>query len=304
MTNRDAGLPTYSAAIVTFRRAELLKTVLMGLSGQSHPPAVTVVADNDPGESAREVVESLKGGWPGQLIYSPVGGNVGPAGGWAHAVEVARQDPHRGEWVLIIDDDDPIQAPDLASALLRKAAQTGATLGGMGLRGAVWDARRARLQRIEPAEGETAPVDYLAGNGAPLYAWAAIDSVGFFQDDLFFGFEDLDFGFRLRANGWDLLAAPMPSIHTVPDTGGAPSPWREYYKTRALLWILRKHGKPFAIGITLARSVLLGGAVKAVKARTPALFLARLQGGWDGLSGRLGVRRYNPSSNPPKSQTA
>ena len=37
-------------------------------------------------------------------------------------------------------------------------------------------------------------VDYLAGNGAPLYRWRAIGTCGGFDAGLFFGFEDLDLG--------------------------------------------------------------------------------------------------------------
>ena len=72
---------TYTAAIVTFRRASTLGEVLRSISNQTMPPSLTVVADNDSEQSARAVVEDHQEGWPGELLYVPVGENRGPAGG-------------------------------------------------------------------------------------------------------------------------------------------------------------------------------------------------------------------------------
>ncbi|TBT83129.1 glycosyltransferase [Propioniciclava sinopodophylli] len=294
-------LPSYSAIIVTFRRDESLAQVLDALRSQTHPPRLTVVADNDPDESARNLIEREQATWPGRLLYSPVGENLGPAGGWAHATSVARsRREDRGEWVLVLDDDDPLESPHLMERLTETAKRLEASVGALGLRGARWDARRARLVREQPPEGTTAPVHYLASGGAPLYSWAAIDEVGFFKPDLFFGFEDLDQGFRLRAAGWTVRVCPLPSLQQVADTAGTRSAWREYYKTRALIWILWNRRGVYATLLTLLRSVVLGGTRHAVADRRPDLARARLMGAWDGLRGRLGVRRYSPQTNPPK----
>jgi GT2 family glycosyltransferase len=288
---------------VTFRRAGSLRIVLESLRQQTALPSLTVVADNDPDRSAEELVLSLRDGWPGELVYSAVGENLGPAGGWAHAVAAAsRRGERRGRWVLVLDDDDPLTAPDLIESLLGVAAGSGSRLGGVGMRGARWDRRRARLERVEPAEGDNAQVHYLASGGAPLYSWSVIDEVGFFNPALFFGFEDLDFGFRLTSAGWSVIVAPRPSLHVVPNTSPSRSPWREYYKTRALVWILSQHAGWYARTVTVLRSVVSGGLRLAVIDRKPSLARARLLGAWDGSNGRLGARRYTPTTNPPKSQ--
>lgn len=299
MVNTPTPGRSYTAAIVTYRRAASLEIVLDGLLNQSIPPALTVVADNDPEQSARDVVRAAQRRWPNEIVYAPVGENLGPAGGWAHAVSVAASRPNqRGAWVLVIDDDDPIEAPTLVEGLIDTATDQG--VAGIGLRGARWHHRSARLRRFDVPEGTVAKIDYLAGNGAPLYSWAAIDRVGFFKPDLFFGFEDLDFGLRLRKAGWTLLVAPRPSLQEVADTGSVRTSWREYYKARALLWILREHMGSYAILLTLIRSIILGGIRLLIVERQPELLKARLLGAWDGLRGRLGVRRYTPGSNPPK----
>ena len=247
------------------------------------------------------MVEQARAGWPGEIRYAALGENLGPSGGWAHAVDVAAPLRNlRGDWVLVIDDDDPIDAPGLIARLLDHAERQGSALAGIGLRGARWDRPRARLRRIEPPEGEVERVDYLASNGAALYAWRAISATGFFNPELFFGFEDLDFGLRLTSAKWVLVVAPQPSLQSVADTAVDRTPWREYYKTRALVWILGHREGRYAQGVTLLRSVLLGGIRLAVLDRRPSLSRARFLGAWDGLGGQLGVRRYRPAANPPK----
>lgn len=292
---------SYTAAIVTFRRPESLLAVLQSIAEQSPAPGLTVVADNDPARTAKPVVEALRGGWPGALEYVEVGENLGPAGGWSTAVDVARVRDDRGEWVVLVDDDDPLGSSGLAGVLLDDPAWADERVGGIGLRGARLNRRLARLRRVEPAEGTSARVDYLAGNGAPTYRWKAIDDIGFFQADLFFGFEDLEYGLRLGQAGWQLRVAPHPSLHHVEDTASSRSAWREYYKTRSLVWILRRHVGLMALLWMLCRSVLLGGMILSTRQKDVKLALARWAGAVDGWAGRLGVRRYVPTVNPPKS---
>jgi GT2 family glycosyltransferase len=294
---------TYSAAVVTYRRAASLRDVLLSISGQVPPPRLTVVADNDPERSAECVVEELRDGWPGRIEYVPVGENLGPAGGWAEAVARAQRLPQsRGDYVLVVDDDDLLGSPHLVRALLEVAERSGPTVAGVGLRGARLNRPKALLERVEPPEGSSGPVDYLASNGAPLYRWAAVDKVGFFERDLFFGFEDLDLGMRLARAGWTLKVAPLPSLHVVADTSPNRTAWREYYKNRSLLWILRRHVGVRAVAVALLRSTTLGGARLAIETRNVDLMRARWMGSADGLSGRLGRSRYEPTENPPKSK--
>ncbi|MBB1494622.1 glycosyltransferase [Propioniciclava sp. MC1595] len=291
---------SYDVAVVTYRRQGSLRTVLSSLAGQTIPPSTTVVADNDPDRSAEAVVRDLQGVWPGRLLYSHVGANLGPAGGWAHAAHVAAADPAaRGTWLLVLDDDDPLQAPTIVESLLEVASRH-ERLGAVGLRGARLDRRRARLRRVEPPTGESEPVEYLASGGAPLYRWRALDEVGFFDDRLFFGFEDLDLGLRLARAGWPVRVAPRPDLHVVPNSAATRSPWREYYKTRALVWILKErvgHGP----ALVAAGRSLAGGVAHSVRHRAPSVLLGRLRAVNDGWRARLGVRpEYQPGANPPK----
>jgi GT2 family glycosyltransferase len=172
-------------------------------------------------------------------------------------------------------------------------------VAAVGLRGAVLRRPWATLHRRVPLDSPC-EVDYLAGGGAPLYRWATIDELGFFDGGLFFGFEDLELGLRLRHAGYRLLAVPV-AHHEVPDTASSRSAWREYFKTRALVTIVRRHlGLP-ELFATLTRSLLVGAPVIATRHRDASLAVARWRGALDGLRGRLGPQSYAPGANPPKS---
>jgi GT2 family glycosyltransferase len=291
---------SYAAIIATFRRPESLRGVLEGLARQTHPPALVVVADNDPDASARGVVDAFAATTSTEVVYVEVGDNRGPAGGWAAAARTAEAHEARGDWLVVMDDDDGVSEPSLMATHMRHASEhaQGARVAAVGLRGAVVRKPSGRL--MGASRDEPSNVDYLASNGAPAYRWQAVADVGFFDAALFFGFEDLDLGLRLRAAGWSLVAHPLPHLHEVASTSPVRVAWREYYKTRSLVVIGRRHVGVMFTFVFLARSVLLGGCVLAVRERSLGLAVARLQGAYDAMRGRLGVRRFDPSSNPAK----
>jgi GT2 family glycosyltransferase len=290
---------SYAAAIVTFRRAVSLRQVLEGLARQSHRPELVVVADNDPERSAERVVAEIAAQGELRVQYLAVGENLGPAGGWARAVELARRRSDRGSWIAIFDDDDPIVHPDLMERLAARAASADPEVAAIGMRGAVLHHRLATLERI-PRTSPDGSADYLASGGAPLYRWSVVDGVGFFDERLFFGFEDLDLGLRLRAHRFRLVVEPQDALHVVQDTAPRRTAWREYYKTRALVVICRRHLGPLALVATLVRAVLVGSVLLAVRDRQAALMIARWRGARDGVRGRLGPGAYVPEVNPPK----
>lgn len=292
---------SYTAIVVTFKRPDSLAIVLNALLGQSHPPSLVVIADNDPKRSAQSVVAEARA-TEVAVDYLPMGQNEGPAGGWGAAAEHASRHPRRGSWICVLDDDDPLGSITLMDALMDHALEAfseNSRVAAVGLRGARLSTRTMRLRRVEVGAGNRESVDYLAGNGAPTYRWDVVDLVGFFDRDLFFGFEDLDQGLRLRAHGWLLMACDS-SLHAVADTAATRTPWREYYKTRALVTISIRHLRWPSTAWLIARSVVLGSILLIIRDRAPAAALARLRGAADGLRRQSGVRRYAPSQNPPK----
>lgn len=301
MTGGTEAEPTiaavYCAVVVTFKRPTELVRTLTSVLTQSVPPAFVVVADNDPCGSAAEAVGSRTWDRPVELLS--LRENGGPAGGWAAAMAAAATRADRGHWVLVVDDDDPLGHPALVEHLL--AAGTTPRLAGIGLRGARLSRPLALLHRVSAPRGVLAEVDYLAGNGAPLYRWAALDAVGGFDGELFFGFEDLDLGLRLKAHGWTLGAVTLDHLHVVADTAPARVAWREYYKTRALVVIARRHLGALATLSTIVRAGVLGAARLIPREGGWRIGVARVHGVIDAMAGRMGARvRYLPASNPAK----
>lgn len=286
----------YTAVIATFRRPESLELVISGLAAQTKPPSLIVIVDNDPDRSADPVGRRLARDGSLPLLVVRPGTNLGPAGGWALGVDAAQSDDRRGDYVAVFDDDDGVEHPNVMAALVEAFAAADDDVAAIGLRGARCDRRTARLHRSR--SNETGSVDYLASGGAPLYRWAAVDRHGFFDPLLFFGFEDLELGLRLRAEGLRLLT--IETEHVVGDSSPNRTTWREYFKTRALVVVCRRHLGLSALGFTLARSLVGGALLLLVRDRRPALVAARWRGALDGLSGRLGERGRSPTDNPAK----
>ena len=113
-------------------------------------------------------------------------------------------------------------------------------------------------------------VDHLHGGFFPLYKSKALNHVGGFRSEMFFGFEELELGLRLRDNDYllwihgelwrrvkPLMPAPIPRIR--PDIRFTAVPtWRRYYSLRNLIWICRTRHR-FA---TLIRLVVVVGLAK------------------------------------------
>jgi len=286
----------YSVAIVTFRRPASLDAVLRGLASQHVRPGVIAVADNDPDESARPIVEEVQAATDVQIGYVPVGRNLGPAGGWARAADWLSMNPNRGNWLVVVDDDDPVAGADVLARLLEHAQSTDADVAAVGQRGAVLNRMTATLRRVRTPGRD---VDYLASGGTPFYRWSTVDEVGFFDPELFFGFEDLDLGLRLTSAGYRLVVLPLPG-YEVGDTSVNRSAWREYFKTRSMIVITRRHLGTIATFSTICRTAVIGAARLWAETRQPELIRARWRGVGDGIRGRLGPGDFAPGTNPPK----
>ena len=91
-----------SICICTFRRPQLLDLLLQALSEQDRDGLAleVIVADNDPGASARPVLDAWQARLPLPLraLHVPVPNIAAARNATVHAA--------RGEWVLFIDDDE------------------------------------------------------------------------------------------------------------------------------------------------------------------------------------------------------
>lgn len=265
------GVPKLLGVLITFRRPEQLSSTLRALASQMRPLDHLVVVDND---ASREVEEIIRRRYPnGEAVeYVPAPENLGCAGGNALGMERVLGFAEDRDWIVLMDDDDPPFSPSLlgdlkrfGEAMLTRDPRTAA----VGLVGARFDWARARLDAMtriaHGQEGDAVAVDAIGGGQFPLYLAGAVRSVAPYPSEYFFGFEDLDFGLRLREAGYSLYAdasiwreAKKTDLRF--DLDSRPSfrlpdlTWRRYYELRNIIYLLRSfHRTGTAVRVSLVR---------------------------------------------------
>ncbi|MDQ3958042.1 MAG: glycosyltransferase [Actinomycetota bacterium] len=295
--------PRLFGVLVTYRRPGPLATMLRQLAAQDRPLDRLVVVDNDPSPANEEAAARYGDAHP--VEYVAAERNVGPAGGIALGMRVLLDDAAGEDWIGTFDDDDPPTRGDLLArmeAFAHEMVAADPRTGGVGHSGGRFDWRRARIVRLGDAELDgPVPIDYVAGNQFPFYRAAAVKAVGPFEERLFFGLEELEFGLRLRTSGYSLYAHgdlwrerrghnERTGIEVRPSARLHEASWRRYYSLRNLVFMMRKFGKP---GAAVRATVVVGLAKPLVnlplapRAAVKQLIL-NVRACADGWRGRLG----------------
>ena len=178
--------------------------MLLSLAAQTRPPDDLVVVDNDADPMTHEIVRTAAPA----AEYVPATENLCPAGGIALGMRRLLERACDRDWLVTLDDDNP-PLDDMTLATLcefaREMSGREPLTAAVGWGGARFDRRKGQMVRIDDAElGGAVTVDYIAGNQFPLYSVAAVRAVGPFRGDLFFGFEELEYGLRLFRHGRDI----------------------------------------------------------------------------------------------------
>lgn len=292
---------SYDAVLVTFEREHILAETLRAIIEQTQPPTRLVVVDNAASASCRELVAGFARSAP--VIYTAAADNLGPAGGLALGFDTLGRGT-RCRWTVFLDDDDPPPSPESIARLMHFGEGEQALdprIGCVGLVGARFDLRRARITRVPDHDLEgTIDVDHVGGNHLPLYLTAALLDVGVPLPKLFFGFEELELGLRLRRAGWRILvdgsalkarreAEGRLNLDDRPRLRNTRNAGRDYYSLRNLLWISGAYGAPWGARLRL---VLLAGILKPLlnlrRERGFARLFLQVRAVRDGLTGRLG----------------
>lgn len=282
------------AVAVTYRRPDEIRTTVSALMTQTRPPDTLTIVDNDPDRSVEAWTALLP-----DSRYLALSENLGPAGGVAAGVAAVLGFAAPEDRILIVDDDDPPRTRTAIADLM--TAFEGDELGrpaAVGLVGARFDARRGRLVRLADEElTGLVDVDYLGGGQLPIYRVDALRQIGGCDSDLFFGFEELELGLRLRQAGHRLvvdgrllresrIAVSRYGLgRRIPST--PLPPWRRYYSSRNIVLISRRFGACSAVPSAAIRSGL-GAAIRALAYRNPRSAYMALLGAFHGLIGRSG----------------
>ncbi|MGD2101035.1 MAG: glycosyltransferase [Acidimicrobiia bacterium] len=316
MTDESAPpTPRLHGVLVTFRRPDELEKTLGRLADQSKHLDRLIVVDNDSDRSVAVLVERFEGCVASKISYLDSGENIGPAGGYALGMRELLESCEDDDWVVLLDDDDPPYSDNTierASLFARQMHIADPAVGGVGVSGGRFDARSGRVLRVGDDElGGPIVVDHVTGGGFPAYRAGAVREVGLPCSELFFGFEELEYGLRLTDAGRALYAdgdAWLARRAAKRDTGELPPEdvsvrraqrssirlaepsWRRYYSLRNLIYILRRRGHWWtAVKISLLRGILKPLANIPVDPRRSWQYLSLgFRAARDGWLGRLG----------------
>ena len=300
--------------LVTYQRPGSLSETLDRLRAQTRQLDRLLVIDNGSSQAAREAVE-LQGADGFDAIYVDAGDNLGPAGGFALGMQAILDQATDSDWIFLFDDDDPPffdEAIEDAVRFGQEMVSQDPDTGGVGISGGRFDVRTGRIVRIgdDQIHGPV-PVDHITGGGLPAYRVRSVREIGVFLPELFFGFEELEFGLRLTRSGFKLYAdgemweerkrvkrdLGLLPPEEVSERRAAQSSlrvtdasWRRFYSLRNLIYILRRSG---ATGTAL-RVAVGRGLLKPLLnlPRSPRVAWENLSLNWravkDGWRGRMG----------------
>ncbi len=254
--------------LVTFQRRDLLRDHLDRLARQTLPLDTLLVVDNAGDESICSIAEAAAGRAANHVEYLALPGNPGPAGGFTAGIAHLGDRMSDDDIVVLLDDNDPPWS-DKTFAILRDVFdRVDAETPNLGVVGA-WGASLRFGGRLRSADGDVPElVDYVAGGGCPHYKAGAARTVGGPTPELFFGFEELDFGLALQRAGYSVWSSGRaPELKMASSIGrkriglSVERPtWRRYYSLRNLIAVLRRDGR----GLDALVVSLVAGIAKPV----------------------------------------
>lgn len=303
--------PRLFGVLVTFRRPVALGETLRRLTEQDRRLDQLVVVDNDPSAESRSAVAGA-GPIAGSVEHLEMPENVGFTGGVAAGMRWVLERADDRDWIVVLDDDDPVPYPIVFSELGRFGAemlQRDPKTAGVGMSGGRFDWRRGRIRRVADRElGGPVRVDHVAGNQVPLYLVGAVRDGGTFHAPLFFGLSEIEFGLRLTRQGFSFYAhgdlwrrlrekANRMNLDDRPSWRLAPMNWRRYYVLRNSIYMLRRFEHPW----TAVRVATVNIAKPVVNLPVqPRLAMQHLRTNLracrDGWVGRMG-RQVEPDSD-------
>jgi GT2 family glycosyltransferase len=303
--------PKIHAALVTYKRPDDLARSLSAIQPILGSKIESlVIVDNDDRATARDVVDAFAVIHP-EVRYLVAPTNLGPAGGWALAMDLILVTASDDDWVLILDDDDPLASQNIPLSLLDIASRCPIKpVGAVGLTGKIYGRLMFWEDETRHPNDEYRSVDSLDECSSLMLNVKAIREAGGFRRELFFGFEGLDLCLRLKRHGYAIIEAvslfstyrdPSRYLHKrgfVPrSTQLGPMNWKRYYSLRNSLVIIRENRGELVAAI----HVMVRGVGKPLFfiARYPRLSLLHLRYNLraivDAYLGRLGKRHGLPN---------
>lgn len=243
---------TYSSVtiiIVNFNGGDLICKCLAAVERQRFREFSTVVVDNNSTDNSVSLIRETH---PFVAVLS-TGANLGFAGG----VNYALRHVALGPWVALLNPDAfPHEdwLGNLVSTAIRHPAHAAfgsrmfsdaehEVIDGVGdayhVSGLPW---RSGFGCADSERFDTEREIFAPCAAAALYSAAAIEAVGFFDEDFFLYVEDVDLGFRLQLAGYRAMYVPNAKIqHLGSAIVGKRSDSQIYHGHRNLVWTYVKN---------------------------------------------------------------
>ena len=291
----------FAAFIISKDRPhELIKTIKK-LLDQSFPPSYILIVDNGTQTESKDLINDLN---DARISHHLTGYNAGPAGGAYWGLKLLFEKGY--DWVLWVDDDDPPKFENLIEDLFEIVHHNdNEYLGIVGSVGERFDRKNGKIVRLIDIQlTGFLEVDTISGNMFPLVSKRIFDKGILPSKNLFFGFEDLDFGLSVKRAGFKILtsgslhlkhrnlAGRLNLIKKKNFKRPIHSIWREYYSVRSLIYILLYEEKSLlgtfcCISRNLIKSVFVFKYGFSYGIKSCRMILLGL---FDGIFKRMGMR--------------
>jgi GT2 family glycosyltransferase len=299
-----------SVASVTtaYNAEEFLPRQIESLLKQSRPLQEIIVVDN---RSTDGTAVMLAERFP-QVTVLRQQENLGAAGGWAAGLQyTALEKKH--DWIWNFDGDSV--PSEFALESLLTGAEDLAADPRVGMlaplptheeTGTIYPPWLWKDGFVRPPDELLMRASWFADlviTSGCMIRREVIEAIGLPRADFFMDFADFEYCFRIRSHGYKIavlnqcrMAHELGNTKTVSLAGRSRvwsehAPWREYYVSRNITYMAKslysepgtRRGLAFYL-VRHAAAVLLRGS------RKMSSLWKILQGVWDGLCGRLGIR--------------
>ncbi|MDI9330764.1 MAG: glycosyltransferase [Alphaproteobacteria bacterium] len=241
--------------IVTYNRADCLRTGLAALQRQTHPIERIWVINNNCTDHTADVLQQAQDmGLP--VVVEQMARNMGGAGGFARGLELART--YTTDWVWVMDDDvEP--APNCLAQLIAASdrydmLQANRYQPDQGFMTEVaemnfripWERLIQRIVQIDDASDQRVLDIAVATFEGAIIRHHHVVKLDLPQAEFFICGDDWDYSLRLGHRGGRIgLCGAAHLRRMLPFKSWSPSnelTWKDYFSNRNLCWLEARHG--------------------------------------------------------------
>ena len=225
-----------SIILVTYNRIDLLKKILKKIQSYNWSYSEFIIINNNSFDETKDFLNTLDKGFKVINLTENIGHGAALSVGLKYIVN--KLENKDGFTVFL--EDDSIPTEKLLETLINKIKDTNFDFISS-------EGQKVKLGKrinLKPKEEEIVEADFCLFDGA-IIKNHVIYKIGLHEEDWFMMFDDFEYCYRIRKNGFK-IGVIYNNFHEVLHLGGGSinrtsSPWRGYYQTRNHVFFLKKH---------------------------------------------------------------